>query len=34
VELEAGRQFAQRESITSDLERNSYFVNLGYQVYF
>lgn len=34
VELEAGRQFAQRESITSDLERDSYFVNFGYQVFF
>jgi tetratricopeptide (TPR) repeat protein len=34
VELEAGRQFAERESITSTLERDSYFVNLGYQVYF
>jgi len=34
VELEAGKQFAQRELINTDIDRESYFINLGYQVFF
>lgn len=34
IELEAGRQYAQREAINLDLDRESYFVNLGYQAFF
>jgi tetratricopeptide (TPR) repeat protein len=34
VELEAGKQFAQRESAAADTDRESFFVNLGYQVFF
>lgn len=34
VELEAGKQFSQRELIGTDLDRESYFINLGYQVFF
>ncbi|MDH3349968.1 MAG: SPOR domain-containing protein [Gammaproteobacteria bacterium] len=34
IELEAGKQFAQRESANADLDRESFFFNLGYQVFF
>ena len=34
IELEAGRQFVQREAVDLDLDRESYFVNLGYQLFF
>lgn len=34
VELEAGKQFAQRETAAADTDRESFFVNLGYQVFF
>ena len=34
VELEAGKQFSQRELIGTDIDRESYFINLGYQVFF
>ncbi|MCH9695291.1 MAG: SPOR domain-containing protein [Gammaproteobacteria bacterium] len=34
VELEAGRQYAQRELVGTDADRESYFVNLGYQAFF
>lgn len=34
VELEAGKQFAQRDSITVNLDRESFFFNIGYQVFF
>ena len=34
IELEAGKQFAQRESVAVDTDRESFFVNLGYQVFF
>jgi hypothetical protein len=34
VELEAGKQFSQRALVDTDLDRESYFVNLGYQVFF
>ncbi len=34
VELEAGKQFVQRETEVVNLDRESYFVNLGYQVFF
>ncbi len=34
IELEVGKQFSQRETADADLDRESYFVNLGYQVFF
>jgi tetratricopeptide (TPR) repeat protein len=34
VDLEAGRQFSRRESSIADSQRDSYFVNLGYQLFF
>jgi len=34
IEFEAGKQFAQRELENTDLDRESYFVNLGYQLFF
>jgi hypothetical protein len=34
IELEAGKQFAQRETEFADLDRESFFFNLGYQVFF
>jgi hypothetical protein len=34
VEFEAGKQFAQRDLVDADLDRESYFVNIGYQVFF
>lgn len=34
IELEVGKQFAQRETITADLDRESFFINFGYQVFF
>ncbi|MGB5165723.1 MAG: SPOR domain-containing protein [Woeseiaceae bacterium] len=34
VELEAGKQFSQRESSVIDIDRESYFLNIGYQVFF
>lgn len=34
IEFEAGKQFAQRESVVADTDRESFFVNLGYQVFF
>ena len=34
IELEAGKQFAQRELVDSDIDRESYFINLGYQMFF
>ncbi|MDH3265513.1 MAG: TonB-dependent receptor, partial [Gammaproteobacteria bacterium] len=34
MELEAGKQFSQRALETSNLDRESYFVSLGYQVFF
>ena len=33
-ELEAGKQFSQRETIDLNLDRESYFINLGYQAFF
>ena len=33
-ELEAGRQFASRSMETADLDRESYYVNLGYQFFY
>jgi hypothetical protein len=33
-ELEAGKQFAQRETSNIDMDRESYFINLGYQAFF
>lgn len=33
-ELEAGKQFATRETLGTDLDRESYFVNVGYQAFF
>ena len=34
IEFEAGKQFSQRETADVDLDRESYFINLGYQVFF
>lgn len=34
VEFEAGKQFAQRQTVTDKLDRESLFVNIGYQVFF
>ncbi|MDH4126896.1 MAG: hypothetical protein OEV69_14815, partial [Gammaproteobacteria bacterium] len=34
VELEAGKQFASRDAIAATLDRESYFMNIGYQVFF
>lgn len=34
VELEVGKQFSQRETVGADLDRESYFINLGYQLFF
>lgn len=34
LELEAGKQFSQRQTEFSDLNRESYFVNVGYQAFF
>jgi len=34
VELEAGKQFASREALGGDIDRESYFLNIGYQVFF
>jgi len=34
IELEVGKQFSQRQLAETDLDRESYFVNLGYQFYF
>lgn len=34
IDLEAGKRFSQRDSTTIDLDRESYFLNLGYQVFF
>jgi len=33
-EFEAGKRFSQRQSGLIDLDRESYFVNLGYQAFF
>ena len=34
LDFEVGRQFSQRETNTIDLDRKSYFFNVGYQVFF
>ena len=34
VDLEAGKQFSTREMATADLDRESYFINLGYQLFY
>jgi hypothetical protein len=34
IEFEAGKQFSQRETFGTDLDRESYFINLGYQAFF
>lgn len=34
IELEAGKRFSRREIPTADMDRESYFVNLGYQAFF
>ena len=34
LELEAGKQYSQRDMIGTDLDRESYFINLGYQAFF
>jgi maltoporin len=33
-ELEVGKLFAQRDSAVTDADRESYFINLGYQAFF
>jgi hypothetical protein len=34
IEFEAGKQFSQQDLIGVDLDRESYFINLGYQAFF
>ena len=34
LEMEAGKLFSQQDSVSSNQDRESYFVNLGYQVFF
>jgi hypothetical protein len=34
LEFEAGKQFSQRDMELTDLDRESYFVNLGYQFFY
>ena len=34
IEFEAGKQFSKRETADANLDRESYFINLGYQVFF
>ncbi len=34
IDLEVGKRFSERESTTINLDRESYFINLGYQVFF
>jgi tetratricopeptide (TPR) repeat protein len=34
VELEAGKQIARRDSVNANMDRESFFFNLGYQVFF
>lgn len=34
IELEVGKQFSQRETVDADFDRESYFINLGYQLFF
>ncbi len=34
IELEAGKQYSERKSFGTDLDRESYFINLGYQSFF
>lgn len=34
MELEAGKQFSTREMAAADLDRESYFINLGYQLFY
>lgn len=34
IEFEAGKQFSQREMADADLDRESYFINAGYQAFF
>lgn len=33
-ELDAGKQFAKRELVNTDIDRESYYINLGYQLFF
>lgn len=34
IELEAGKQFSERDMISGNLNRESYFINIGYQAFF
>jgi hypothetical protein len=34
IELEAGKQFAQRDATNVNMDRESYFISLGYQAFF
>jgi hypothetical protein len=34
IEFEAGKQFSQRDTLGTSLDRESYFLNLGYQAFF
>jgi tetratricopeptide (TPR) repeat protein len=34
IDLEAGKQFSQRQVSEADLDRESYFINIGYQLFF
>jgi hypothetical protein len=34
IEFEAGKQISQRDTVTVNMDRESYFINLGYQAFF
>jgi hypothetical protein len=34
LEFQGGKQFSQREMSTTDLDRESYFINIGYQYFY
>jgi hypothetical protein len=34
LEVQGGKQFSQREMTTTDLDRESYFINIGYQYFY
>jgi len=34
IEFEAGKQFSQREIGDADMDRESYFINVGFQAFF
>ncbi|MCP5092433.1 MAG: hypothetical protein GY949_16080, partial [Gammaproteobacteria bacterium] len=34
IQLDVGKQFSQRETITADMDRESYYISIGYQSFF